>query len=119
MAEGVLSRIAGFFRPPVELGPFTKSEKDQRALDKRQCPDCGSSVLIGGPRGGAAQNIACGECFSEFNVVNFDGKLGLIDRMGKLSPKRAELYGLTGETIREKLMPIWSEAKRTGSKISR
>lgn len=72
-----------------------------------RCPDCGSTKLLAGPRGGAAQNAACGQCYSEFNFMVYGGAFSLIDRMGKLSPERAELYGIDGEEVRERVLPIW------------
>lgn len=87
----LFGRLSAFFRPEF---PMSQAEKDQKALDAGQCPDCGSHEMIGGPRGGAAQNFACGACLSEFNLLVFAGHIGMIDRMGKLTPQRAELYGI-------------------------
>jgi hypothetical protein len=86
----LLDRLRTFFRPEPEM---TDSDKDQKALAEHRCPDCGSIHLIGGPRGGAAQNVACATCLSEFNIIAFHNIL--IKRMGKLSPERARtVYGI-------------------------
>jgi hypothetical protein len=88
----ILGRISSFFRPEPQM---SQSEKDQAALSKTppECPDCGSTHLISGPRGGAAQNVACATCLSEFNVIAFH--MIIIDRMGKLTPERAlSVYGI-------------------------
>lgn len=88
----LLGRLAGFFRPEPQA---TEADKDQAALSKStpECPDCGSIHLIAGPRGGAAQNIACATCLSEFNVIAIH--MILIQRMGKLTPERALwVYGI-------------------------
>lgn len=75
---------------------LTEQEKDDRALAKRECPDCGSNKLLIGPCGGASMNVACETCLSEFNILNMFGNLRLQSRMGKLTPERAEqAYGLT------------------------
>ncbi|MCP1761916.1 hypothetical protein [Bradyrhizobium japonicum] len=39
------------------------------ALRADRCPDCDASDMIGGPRGGASQNLFCGRCGSGFNVA--------------------------------------------------
>jgi hypothetical protein len=73
----------------------TQQEKDDAALNKRQCPDCGSKNLIVGPQGGAGFDLACIDCRSEFVVVSFFGPLSLMQRLPKLTPERAaSVYGV-------------------------
>lgn len=84
--------------------PTTENQPDS----DRRCPDCGSDDLLAGPRGGAAQNVACGNCYSEFNFMVYGGAFSLIDRMGKLSPERAERYGIPAGEISTKVLPVWS-----------
>lgn len=45
------------------------------------CPDCGSEEFLGGPRGGASQNVKCGKCESKFNLTDIFGTL-LLERIG-------------------------------------
>jgi len=35
----------------------------------RECPHCGSTLFLPGPRGGASMNVTCAECLARFNVV--------------------------------------------------
>ena len=39
------------------------------SLQDGKCPDCLGGDLVGGPRGGLGQNIACRHCGAEFNVA--------------------------------------------------
>jgi hypothetical protein len=39
------------------------------ALQRDQCPDCKRLGFVGGPRGGAGQNIFCANCGAGFNVA--------------------------------------------------
>ena len=43
------------------------------SIGRGHCPDCNYRGFVLGPRGGAAQNIECGnvECRHKFNVVIF------------------------------------------------
>lgn len=88
----LFSKLMGIISP--DLSP---EERDQQALDRRQCPDCHSNKLLLGPRGGAARNVACGSCQSEFNLLLAPDRLFLLDRMGKLSLDRCALYGIPPE----------------------
>jgi ribosomal protein S27E len=60
---------------PAETKPFssvkgqTLTDDEGAALSIGQCPDCRHTSIVGGPRGGATQNMACGHCGSEFNYV--------------------------------------------------
>jgi len=86
----LFDRIFGHFRPEP-----SQQEKDDAALNKRQCPDCGSKNLIVGPQGGAGFDLACADCHSEFVVVSFFGPLSLMQRLPKLTPERAaSVYGM-------------------------
>lgn len=92
----LLSKIIGLFSAPPS--PPTQEELDKQALDRRQCPDCGTGQLLLGPRGGAAANVACPSCLSEFNIlIGPDNDLHMLKRMEKLSFDRAKLYGITAE----------------------
>lgn len=103
----LFDRFRDFFRPV----PGDDRDADQKALDDRKCPDCGSIHLIGGPRGGASQNIACATCKSEFNVLNMMGQLMLIDRMGKLTSQRAKLYGIEMADAGDAIVGEWDPAR--------
>jgi hypothetical protein len=82
--------LARFRKPPAEL---TQEQRDSAALMENKCPDCGARDLWDGPRGGAARNIACGSCLSEFNIL-MSVPPYLIERMGMLSVSRgATVYG--------------------------
>ena len=53
--------------------PCEKLEMDDNKVKKlfekyNACPDCGSENYIGGPCGGAAQNIKCAGCGHYFNL---------------------------------------------------
>ena len=64
-----------------------QTETLEQLPDDGSCPDCRKGPLIAGPRGGAARNVLCDNCLSEFNVLVPTGHI--IDRMGKCSPARA------------------------------
>jgi hypothetical protein len=50
-------------------------EAAARSISHGRCPDCGYRGFILGPKGGAAQNIECGnvECRARWNVTTFGG----------------------------------------------
>ncbi len=83
------------------------SKKEKKRLENNTCPNCGG-MLVGGPSGGAAQNIACSQCWSEFNVMPFG-----FYRMGVLAKQRANnVYGGLGDAPRIKVWirddrPFW------------
>ncbi len=56
------------------------TDAEAEALDKGQCPDCGSPDFYLGPRGGMNRNIQCAndQCRSKFNLV-----LGMAGSFGK------------------------------------
>jgi hypothetical protein len=90
----LFDRLLARFRKPEPVP--TPQEKVDAALADNRCPDCGERTLFSGPRGGAAVNMACGTCLSEFNILIFAGPPRLLHRMGKLSPERARtVYGFT------------------------
>ena len=67
--NGLLLRLRGTTRE--EFHP----DSVFAALSKGKCPDCASAEFLMGPRGGAAQNVKCAGCGSEFNLAPFeDGK---------------------------------------------
>ena len=39
-----------------------------QSFQEGKCPDCGSTNLLGGPRGGLSQDVMCGDCHHEFCV---------------------------------------------------
>jgi hypothetical protein len=39
------------------------------ALERSDCPDCGSHTIMPGPRGGLSRNVHCDKCGSRFNVA--------------------------------------------------
>lgn len=53
------------------------------------CPDCGGRGFYAGPRGGMSQNIYCRNraCRSAFNVTQFNGSEGTVERIGKQTPE--------------------------------
>lgn len=93
-------RVAKLFHKP------TQEEMDQRALDRRQCPDCGSKHLLVGPAGGAGFDCACADCGSEFVLVDMFGRLALMQRLGKLTPDRAKFYGIDPPEPNAKLIEL-------------
>jgi hypothetical protein len=63
-------------------------------LNKGECPDCGGQLMLG-PQGGACINVACQECFQEFNVLDAGDTRVLIERLGLLPALRAyHIYGI-------------------------
>ena len=54
-------------------------------IDKGRCPDCGYRGFVLGPKGGAAQNVECGnvECRSRFNITVYGSEVMLVQRIGK------------------------------------
>jgi hypothetical protein len=73
--------------------PEPKGERLEELPSDGSCPDCGERPLLSGPVGGAARNIMCAHCLSEFTVL--DGFGQIIDRNGKASPERARtVYGI-------------------------
>lgn len=72
--------------------------KQRAALSAGRCSDCGRA-LIGGPRGGAAQNFYCTgreECRAGFNLTFFDGQLVFAQRIGEVDDERFKLYAGDG-----------------------
>jgi ssDNA-binding Zn-finger/Zn-ribbon topoisomerase 1 len=60
-----------------------------KSLSRGICPDCGSSMLRGGPKGGCSQNVLCETCRAEFNAGIFS------ERLGPCEPARQkQVYGL-------------------------
>jgi len=59
-------------------------EADLEAIQANRCPDCGNHGFIGGPRGGAGQNIYCAnpQCRAAFMVAP-RGRVMLVQRVGK------------------------------------
>lgn len=51
------------------------SERDVAFINSSEgnCPMCLAGELIGGPRGGLAQNFRCSDCQSEFNLTLLPG----------------------------------------------
>jgi hypothetical protein len=82
---------------------LTKDELDwiMHALENEAycqlCPDCRGGHLLKGPCGGAAQNMMCENCTSEFNLVLGPGFV-IGDRISDRGDggARKELYGLCG-----------------------
>jgi hypothetical protein len=37
--------------------------------ERQCCPDCGSTKFLEGPQGGLAQNVACAQCGSRYNLA--------------------------------------------------
>ena len=54
-------------------------------IDAGHCPDCGYRGFVLGPRGGAAQNIECGnvDCRARFNVTVYGGAVLIAQRIGR------------------------------------
>jgi hypothetical protein len=68
---------------------------DGRRLDairKRICPGCGAAGLIPGPRGGASQNMFCGQCGQGWNVHGVDYGVMGYEPIGKTDPRTFALY---------------------------
>lgn len=102
----VMSRKARHDSPWVrlDLGTGQKSKADTMKIVNGQiiCPDCeGVHSLLAGPSGVAAQNCACGNCLSEFNIIPGYPPI-IVERMGKLSVARAQIYGISPEEWKEK-----------------
>lgn len=76
-------------------------DRDKRMIERGQCPDCGESDLLSGPSGGMSLNVGCNNCLMEFNVHHhFGGVLG-VDRTGKMSEGRAQVFGIQADEYRE------------------
>jgi hypothetical protein len=56
-------------------------------IEAGHCPDCDYRGFVLGPKGGAAQNIECGnvECRSRFNVTFWSSAVVMADRIEKVS----------------------------------
>lgn len=52
---------------------------------KNRCPDCDGEGFFTGPSGGMSTNIICrnGACRSKFNITDFGGGAGTVDRIGR------------------------------------
>jgi len=59
-------------------------DADLFAIINNRCPDCGNYGFIGGPRGGAGQNIFCAnpECMAAFMVAPRKAPM-IVQRVGK------------------------------------
>lgn len=59
----------------MTYGEVGKSAREK--LTAGNCPTCGYRGFVIGPRGGAAQNVECGnvDCRARFNVTHFGGKI--------------------------------------------
>lgn len=109
IAVVVVAAVLGLLLPsrwnPVasvrDVVPFLPrtSIDDAVAIGKGRCPVCGGDHLLAGPRGGIAQNIACDDCHSEFNVGYApDHGIFMVTRMGKIvSAGRGRVYGMKPE----------------------
>lgn len=102
------------FKVPVRVKDeaITSSpDRDKRMIADGTCPDCGKKELLGGPSGGMSQNIGCNSCLMEFNVHHpFGGILG-VDRTGKMSEARAQVFGIQPDEYREIEAGLAGEAK--------
>jgi hypothetical protein len=63
-----------------------------------RCPDCRTAkAMVGGPRGAAAQNVACRSCGAEFNEVRHDGVVIMAHRNSVVgAPDRERLRSVFG-----------------------
>lgn len=107
LALGFLSVAAYLLFPIKRSPPGTKEavskpstaspDRDKRMIERGQCPDCGESDLLSGPSGGMSLNVGCNNCLMEFNVHHhFGGVLG-VDRTGKMSEGRAQVFGIQAD----------------------
>ena len=66
-----------------------------------KCPDCGEPIFgfLMGPSGGLAQNILCGSCFHEYNVLIVSEKdIRIIDDNGTADVQRRRVFGIREES---------------------
>lgn len=50
-----------------------------------ECPECGGTDLLAGPRGGLAQNVKCDRCGTIFSVVpGWPGGIGEVMGRGQI-----------------------------------
>jgi hypothetical protein len=57
------------------------------AISRGHCPDCDHRGFVLGPKGGAAQNIECGnlQCRARFNVTVYGGRVVFCHRIARES----------------------------------
>lgn len=92
----------GLVKYNMETGKVSKPDLMAIRNGELECPDCKHvGSMLAGPRGGAAQNCACGNCLSEFNIIP-DHPPVIVERRGKLSVARAQIYGISPEEWKEK-----------------
>jgi hypothetical protein len=62
-------------------------ERAARSISSGHCPDCSHRGFILGPKGGASQNIECGNlnCRARFNVTIFAGACVFAQRIERES----------------------------------
>jgi hypothetical protein len=92
-----------------KLWPFRKKTKAQVGVKldgetlptmqfdesgRPMCPNCDELTLLAGPSGGLCQNVACGTCRHEFNILNMPGGPFIEEQRGLMSTERAEVFGL-------------------------
>lgn len=65
------------------------TEEELAALKKNECPDCGESKWLMGPKGGHSQNVKCGGCGARFNIMPGFGA----ERIGDPKPKEPPTVG--------------------------
>lgn len=71
----------------------TLTEKEHTSLIRGLCPECGSTMLCGGPVGGLSQNVLCGYCRVEFNHGPLHSEL-----LGPCEPERQkEIYHIDAD----------------------
>lgn len=66
-----------------------------------KCPDCGEPIFgfLMGPSGGLAQNILCGSCFHEYNVLIVSEKdIRIINDNGTADVQRRRVFGIREES---------------------
>lgn len=81
------------FKRKTTPAPF---KSDWRWMQENTCPVCHEKdSLLGGPSGGASQNVGCANCGQHFTVTP---GLGMVVRDGKMSDDRARtVFGIDPE----------------------
>lgn len=56
------------------------NEQEAAKLHKGECPDCGGTRILSGPKGPGSENVVCANCKMKFNLA-----VGMLDgqRLGK------------------------------------
>lgn len=77
------------------------------------CPHCGNDVFIHGCRGGLMMNVACNNCFAEFQTIMGEGVRGEIYGLDFSSLKFD--YGVSPRQLKKKNIEAYNRIKDNSS----